>query len=471
MKSLIIGKRIYTLKDQKFFADCVGDWNPIHIDSQSSRRSLTGDIIVHGMHVVLDAIESLSKNKLFNNLSLKEINIKFLKPIFLNQELNFFVDLDKKPFIELKILYKNENCLNIRIEKGIKNDTFSKTEEIINPFKYKPDIFDFKNSIDKQFSFEINCKKKLLTKKFNFVSSLLGEQFVITCAQLSQLVGMHCPGLYSLFSSVSFSNNENKKEGSESKKFLYSIINYTDTFKRVKIKFNSFSFSGNVIAFVRPKPLLQPSISEVKKITKRKSFDGRRCLIIGGSRGIGEVTAKILSVYGADVLLTYNKGKKEADSIVKSIKSEGYKSDATFFNIEDTSSIDSILKWEPTHLYYFATPHISSGSKNFFSEDFFNKFSIFYVFKFNELAEKLIENGLKYIFYPSSVFLDELPLDMIEYCAAKSAGEFICNSLQKKYTSISIDKPRLPRMLTDQTSSILPIHIESPLEVMHHLIN
>ena len=78
---------------------------------------------------------------------------------------------------------------------------------------------------------------------------------------------------------------------------------------------------------------------------------------------------------------------------------------------------------------------------------------------------------MKYIFYPSSVFLDELPLDMIEYCAAKSAGEFICNSLQKKYTSISIDKPRLPRMLTDQTSSILPIHSESPLEVMHDLIN
>ena len=110
MKSLIIGKRIYTLKDQKFFADCVGDWNPIHIDSDSSRRSLTGDIIVHGMHVVLDAIEFLSKNKLFKNLSLKEINIKFLKPIFLNQELNFFDDLDEKPFIELKILYKNENC-------------------------------------------------------------------------------------------------------------------------------------------------------------------------------------------------------------------------------------------------------------------------------------------------------------------------------------------------------------------------
>ena len=111
---------------------------------------------------------------------------------------------------------------------------------------------------------------------------------------------------------------------------------------------------------------------------------------------------------------------------------------------------------EPTHLYYFATPHISSGSKNYFSEDFFHKFSKFYVLKFNELAEKLIENGLKYIFYPSSVFLDELPLDMIEYCAAKSAGEFICNSLQKKYTSIFIDKPRLPRMLTDQTSIFFP---------------
>ena len=59
---------------------------------------------------------------------------------------------------------------------------------------------------------------------------------------------------------------------------------------------------------------------------------------------------------------------------------------------------------------------------------------------------------------------------MVEYCAAKTAGEIVCDSLQKKYTSISIDKPRLPRLLTDQTSSLLPIHSESPLEVMHDLI-
>ena len=470
MKDLTIGKRIYTLKDQEFFANCSGDWNPIHLDAQSSRRSLTGDLIVHGMHVVLDAIEFLAKNKLINSFTLKGINIKFLKPIFLNQELNFIVNLDNKSFIDLKIIYKNENCLNIKIEKGTANNALYKTEDIIKPTKYKPDIFDFKNFIDKQFSFEINCEKNYLIKKFNFSASLVGEHFIITCAQLSQLVGMHCPGLYSLFSSVDIFNNYSEKNQFNPKRFAYSIINYNETFKRVKIKFNSFSYSGNIIAFLRPKPLLQPSISEVRKITKRKSFDERRCLIVGGSRGIGEVTAKILAVAGADVLLTYNRGKKEANSIVKSIRSKGYKSDSIFFNIQEMSSLNSLIEWKPSHLYYFATPYIFSGSKKYFSEDFFNKLSSFYVFKFHELAEKLIENDLKYIFYPSSVALNELPLDMVEYCAAKSAGEIVCNSLQKKYTYISIDKPRLPRLLTDQTSSLLPIHSESTLEVMNDLI-
>ena len=338
------------------------------------------------------------------------------------------------------------------------------------PIKYKPDIFDFKNNINKQFSFEINCQKNLLIKNFNFSASIFGEQFVVTCAQLSQLVGMHCPGLYSLFSSVDIFSNDNKKNQSISKKFNYSIINYSETFKRVKIKFKSFSYSGNVIAFVRPKPLLQPTISEVQKIIKRKSFNDRRCLIIGGSRGVGEVTSKILAVGGADVLLTYNRGQKEANSIVKSIRSKGYKSNSIFFNVQKMSSLDSLIEWAPTHLYYFATPYIFSGSKTYFSEDFYKKLSTFYVFRFHELAERLIENGLKYIFYPSSVALDELPLDMVEYCAAKSAGEFICKALQKKYTSILIDKPRLPRLLTDQTSSLLPIHSECPLKVMHNLI-
>jgi hypothetical protein len=46
---------------------------------------------------------------------------------------------------------------------------------------------------------------------------------------------------------------------------------------------------------------------------------------------------------------------------------------------------------------------------------------------------------------------------MGEYAAAKAAGEIVCQFLQKNHREMTIYSPRLPRMATDQTVTLLPL--------------
>ena len=76
------------------------------------------------------------------------------------------------------------------------------------------------------------------------------------------------------------------------------------------------------------------------------------------------------------------------------------------------------------------------------------------------------DTPLKKIFYPSSLFIDELPLNMGEYATAKMAGEMLCHFLEKSNPAITIYTPRLPKTATDQTVSLLPVKAQDPVSLM-----
>jgi hypothetical protein len=74
------------------------------------------------------------------------------------------------------------------------------------------------------------------------------------------------------------------------------------------------------------------------------------------------------------------------------------------------------------------------------------------------------------IFYPSSVFVEEMPSNMGEYAAAKAAGETLCRFLQATNTALKIYNPRLPKLATDQTSSLVISNASDPADnMLQHL--
>ena len=83
----------------------------------------------------------------------------------------------------------------------------------------------------------------------------------------------------------------------------------------------------------------------------------------------------------------------------------------------------------------------------------------------------MANKGINNFFYPSTVFLSEQPLNMGEHTAAKAAGESLCFLLSKSVEGINIFNPRLPKLATDQTVSLIGQRIDSPDSIMLNQLN
>ena len=130
--------------------------------------------------------------------------------------------------------------------------------------------------------------------------------------------------------------------------------------------------------------------------------------------------------------------------------------------------------WRPTHLYFFATPFISVPTRwpRAFSQALFQRFCDYYVTGFAEtvIAARKMSSDLQRVFYPSTVFIDDLPDTMVEYVTAKSAGEALCECMQSHLRKIAIYKPRLPRVATDQVAGLLAVeHEDAVATLLKHL--
>jgi len=81
--------------------------------------------------------------------------------------------------------------------------------------------------------------------------------------------------------------------------------------------------TGSVEALVTSPPANMPNPEELASKYLDLGLQGRVALVVGGSRGIGEVTAKFLAKLGARVALSYHRGGTDAEKIVESIRAAG----------------------------------------------------------------------------------------------------------------------------------------------------
>jgi hypothetical protein len=123
-------------------------------------------------------------------------------------------------------------------------------------------------------------------------------------------------------------------------------------------------------------------------------------------------------------------------------------------------------------LYYFATPYIGSSTAGKFSSKMFKTFCDCYVRDFLAAfnSVRTISPDLAQVFYPSSTTVEDMPPNLVEYFTAKSAGEALCRFLQKAHPDLRFMTPRLPRLATDQTASMIPTETADPAIFMLRLL-
>jgi NAD(P)-dependent dehydrogenase (short-subunit alcohol dehydrogenase family) len=191
-------------------------------------------------------------------------------------------------------------------------------------------------------------------------------------------------------------------------------------------------------------------------------------LIVGGSRGLGELTAKLVAAGGGEVVVTWQSGKDDAARVAAEIREAGGSCDILAYDARKPAAEQlATLGRIPTHLYYFATQTIFRHQAEIFDAQRLREFLAIYVDGFWDIARILsARQPALSILYPSSIFVDDAPKGMTEYAMAKAAGERLCSDMNKFMAPLHVTAVRLPRLLTDQTAGVTPSETADPLAVL-----
>ena len=321
--------------------------------------------------------------------------------------------------------------------------------------------------------------KTLLEKLFAHCAKNLDSLSIATLLASTRIVGMKVPGLHSIYASFQFDFTnplQDFQEGivvdshtQDSTIMANSPLSHVYYTYKKHAKLPCFlldihaPIQGKIKAFERPKLIdNQDSVTLYKThkdILDTKPFLHQKALIIGASSGLGNAAAKLLSLGGATILATfYNHALQDKDG-----RDTWYKHVNTLaFDVIKPSKKSLILirDFNPTHIYYFATPKILANPA-ILDTTILSLFVSYYIFGLERL---LSFSNPKVVFTPSSSFVEECPLDFKEYHIAKAALEQYGKTLMQR--GIQIYMPRLPKVATNQTLSLIPQDLPQPDSVL-----
>ena len=465
-------KRCFSMADQERFAAISGDWNPMHMDAVAARRTQAGAPVVHGIHLLLWGVDALIKE--YPDLpEARQLYVQFNAFTYLGELVE--IRLSKRTATSARFTLSVEGAVRARVslEFGQPEQDSGKEEPISHepiPASNTPTCLDFEQVAGRSGTLALSPDAdRNAIALFPAASHWLGSSRISGIIATTRLVGMVCPGMYSLYGELRIQ----KRADDGCSPYLQFRVTETDPrFHAVTQEVSGCGITGTVNCFVRTPPVQQASMESLVGIVNPTEFARSVVLIVGGTRGLGELTAKIVATGGGRVFLTWHRGKNDAERVANEIKAafgqcETFSYDASQPPAEQLDR----LPVPPTHVYYFATPRIYRPQATLYSCERMRKFCEVYVDGFWRLAQELrtLQPGIS-MFYPSSIFVEERPPGMTEYSMAKVAGELLCADMNKTLAPMRITVCRLPRMRTDQTASVTEADVALNLDVMLPII-
>jgi hypothetical protein len=474
MSRVTLASKTFDGADQISFARLSGDFNPIHLDPITARRTNASATVVHGIHAVLWALDKLVElGSLTGHIA--SLNVQFIKFIFVGDAIELrLLKADHTSIraeLALNDLVAATLILGIGTRKGIREDAIDGDLDRVG-IRQPAEVLRLEELEKLSGWIDGVASPQQIEQEFRYAAAEIGAQRLTAIALLSSLVGMVCPGLHSLFAafSIELLDDCNDRYG-----IGFRVSETDERFRMIRINVFGSGVSGSVQAFLRWPPVAQASVDEIAKLVSPNEFAGSTALVIGGSRGLGSLTAKIIATGGGKVIITYATGQDDASKLAQEINTR-LANDACKtmrYDIrEEASSQLRSLDANVSHLYYFATPQIGRQKKQLFVASLLDEFTQAYVKAFYDCCRFFDEHGSRSLtaYYPSSVFVESNPTGLAEYSMAKMAGEILCSYMNRAHSRVHVITDRLPRLLTDQTATVPPVKSADPLEVMLPII-
>src|SRR5262249_51795780 len=132
--------------------------------------------------------------------------------------------------------------------------------------------------------------------------------------------GMICPGLHSIFAGLSV---ETYAESQTPDTLAFRVTETDPRFRMVLHEIAGGGLAGTLQTFARMPPVSQATMPSLAGLIDRTKFTGAVALIVGGSRGLGELTSKLVATGGGRVIITYQVGRTEAENVAQEIREAG----------------------------------------------------------------------------------------------------------------------------------------------------
>lgn len=455
-----------TVSESHVFATLSGDFNPLHLDPVTARRLKYGGPVVHGMHVCLQLLNLLLIGRVAP-LMLAHIKAQFYGPVRVDEEITVVTHPTDSRHGKWTLRQREQRVMSIVLTWDLAVNTPVLPLPVATLPPHTCVERNFEELQSTSGSLLLALERTLLQHAFPGLVALPALQVAILCAA-TRLVGMECPGLHSLFAGFEFSFHPVAPDADL--RLHYQVSEWDPRFSRIIMALQGAGVTGSVESFLRSAPVIQPSYATICAFAEPTLCLGHHALIIGGSRGLGEVMAKLIAASGGHTVITYQAGQADAQRVAEEIRAG--------------KGVCDILAWDVlapqgmpehgaarafTHLYYFASPHIEFNPWVPWQESLFQHYIAYYVTGLCDTVATLLSGRAKgseplTVFYPSSVFLDQPELGAWEYAAAKAAGEAVCLYLTTYEPRTRCFYPRLVRMRTDQTGESIGIDVREPLE-------
>jgi MaoC dehydratase-like protein/short subunit dehydrogenase len=441
--------RTFTPAETEAFAALSGDWNPAHVDPLAARRLIAGGPIAHGIHVLLWALDATGPGSGF-----ARVRCTFRQPVRVGEQASATLGADGA----LAIQSGGRDAIEATVDwaaaaaGGSVRPAPARAEPAL---RAAGDLAAAAGVLD----VASGAQEAL----FPALAARVPAGQLAALVSVSRLVGMECPGRLSILRALDL-RFDGRALGPT---LAWRVARFDPRFSSVRLEVAADGVAGTVDAFLAPSPAAQPGTAALSGTIGAGTFAGACALVVGGSRGLGETTAKLLAAAGANVRVTYRDGEEDARRVCDDIRGAGFLAEAVRLDVLDPAAADALGGWRPSHLFYFATPPIALAESARFHAPLFRRYVACYVEGFVHLVEALAADGTPLVaFYPSTAALDEIQPKALEYASAKAAGEAACRHLERLYPGVRIVVSRLPRVRTDATATVMPVEAAEAAEVM-----
>jgi len=460
-------ERAFSPGDLAAFAELSGDFNPLHTDPVAARRTQFGECVAHGVLVLMWALDCLQAQSPPKRRWAK-ITARFLRPVPTGLKVSVVIKEKSPDEILLMVGEGGRTLLQCEVTWAQADSTapISSALDIFPPREVPAQAWvETKATMGE--AIDLFWPTKSGQQLFPELAKTQSPDSLSFLLAATRVIGMRVPGEHSVFMQIdmTFAPHPEIRQP-----LMYRVAEYRKSSQRLGVVIAGSAGQGMLWALVRPTPVAQPAMATITQRIPSDRFLGRRVIVIGGSRGLGEVAAKVLAAGGAEVILSYRLGSKDAGQVVADIAAHGGR--ASTFQLDTTNPdwegkmVTNCTKFD--HLCYFPTPPIVGGDGCSFNAELFVKFCDVYVAGFIKVAQWLAkQNGGRFaLFNASTVYVETPPLRNLEYAAAKAAAEACCRWIAAAYPQSRVYVARFPRLNTDQTASFLSAGEHDNLETM-----